>query len=70
MLSGLNDQQIAAVTTDKDTLVIACPGSGKTRVLTRKIAFELERLESKKKFVVALTYTNRAAEEIQKELKS
>ncbi|WP_342429323.1 ATP-dependent helicase [Neobacillus sp. FSL H8-0543] len=66
MLSGLNDQQIAAVTTDKDTLVIACPGSGKTRVLTRKIAFELERLESKKKFVVALTYTNRAAEEIQK----
>jgi DNA helicase-2/ATP-dependent DNA helicase PcrA len=69
MLSGgLNDQQIAAVTTDKDTLVIACPGSGKTRVLIRKIAYELERVTSKKKYIVALTYTNRAAEEIQKRI--
>jgi DNA helicase II / ATP-dependent DNA helicase PcrA len=68
MLNGLNAHQLDVVTTDKNTLVIACPGSGKTRVLTRKIAYELERLESKKKFIIALTYTNRAAEEIQKRL--
>ncbi|KAA0761722.1 UvrD-helicase domain-containing protein [Bacillus sp. TE8-1] len=68
MLNGLNDHQIEAVTSSGNTLVIACPGSGKTRVLTRKIAYELERLRSKKKFIVALTYTNRAAEEIQRRL--
>ncbi|MBY6052778.1 UvrD-helicase domain-containing protein [Cytobacillus firmus] len=68
MLKGLNPNQLDAVTTDKNALVIACPGSGKTRVLTRKIAYELERLESKKKFIIALTYTNRAAEEIQRRL--
>lgn len=68
MLEGLNSHQFDAVTTDKNALVIACPGSGKTRVLTRKIAYELERIESKKKFIVALTYTNRAAEEIQRRL--
>ena len=65
MIVGLNSHQIDAVTIDKNALVIACPGSGKTRVLTHKIAYELERLESKKKFIIALTYTNRAAEEIQ-----
>lgn len=68
MLDGLNSNQLDAVTTDKNALVIACPGSGKTRVLTRKIAYELERFDSKKKFIVALTYTNRAAEEIQRRL--
>lgn len=68
MLSGLNIQQLDAVTTEKNALVIACPGSGKTRVLTRKIAYELDKIESKKKFIIALTYTNRAAEEIQRRL--
>ncbi|PHE67310.1 UvrD-helicase domain-containing protein [Bacillus wiedmannii] len=68
MLSGLNDHQIEAVISQENTLVIACPGSGKTRVLTRKIAYELEQLKSKKKFIVALTYTNRAADEIQRRL--
>ncbi|WP_062352262.1 UvrD-helicase domain-containing protein [Bacillus kwashiorkori] len=68
MLEGLNSHQIDAVLSKRNTLVIACPGSGKTRVLTRKIAYELENLESKKKYVVALTFTNRAAEEIQKRL--
>lgn len=68
MLDGLNSHQLEAVTTDKNALIVACPGSGKTHVLTRKIAYELERLESKKKFIIALTYTNRAAEEIQRRL--
>ncbi|MEL3971172.1 ATP-dependent helicase [Rossellomorea oryzaecorticis] len=68
MFEGLNPEQIEAVTTEKNTLVIACPGSGKTRVLTSKIAYELDRMKTKKKFIVALTFTNRAAEEIQKRL--
>lgn len=44
--------------------LVACPGSGKTRTLTYKIAYELSRLASKKQFVVAITYTHRAADEI------
>lgn len=68
MLGDLNSHQLDAVTTDENALVIACPGSGKTRVLTRKIAYELDKLDSKKKFIIALTYTNRAAEEIQRRL--
>jgi superfamily I DNA/RNA helicase len=68
MIDGLNYEQLEAVTTEKNTLVIACPGSGKTRVLTRKIAYELERMKTNKKIIVALTFTNRAAEEIQKRL--
>lgn len=67
MFSKLNDQQIQAVEIDMHALVIACPGSGKTRVLTAKIAFELEKPTSKRKKIAALTYTNRAAEEIQKD---
>ncbi|MDX8345805.1 ATP-dependent helicase [Rossellomorea sp. YZS02] len=68
MLEGLDPQQLKAVESEHDTLLLACPGSGKTRVLTRKIAYELDRLESNKKFIVALTYTNRAADEIQKRI--
>lgn len=67
MLSELNPQQKAAVEVEENALIIACPGSGKTRVLTRKIALEIERNNSKK-YVVALTYTNRAADEINKRI--
>ncbi|RJE90898.1 ATP-dependent helicase [Paenibacillus sp. 1011MAR3C5] len=68
MLSKLNPQQKEAVKFQENALVIACPGSGKTRVLTSKIAYELEKMSTKKKMVVALTYTNRAAEEISKRI--
>ncbi|WP_231586356.1 UvrD-helicase domain-containing protein, partial [Cupriavidus basilensis] len=50
--------------------LIACPGSGKTRTLTYKIAYELSRLESNKQFVVAITYTHRAADEIHERIES
>jgi DNA helicase-2/ATP-dependent DNA helicase PcrA len=62
----LNSQQLAAVKADGHVLILACPGSGKTRVLTRKIAFELHKEQNSKKWLVALTFTNRAAEEIQR----
>jgi len=60
----LNDEQKAAITADGNVFLVACPGSGKTRTLTYKIAYELSRLKSEKQFVVAITYTHRAADEI------
>lgn len=68
MLSKLNPQQEEAVKFQENALVIACPGSGKTRVLTSKIAYELEKMTTKKKIIVALTFTNRASEEISKRI--
>jgi DNA helicase-2/ATP-dependent DNA helicase PcrA len=67
MLDGLNDQQRTAVTTGGNVLLTACPGSGKTRVLTYKVAYELQRIVGKK-LVVALTFTNRASDEIKRRL--
>lgn len=63
-LHGLNEEQKKAIYEEKSVLLIACPGSGKTRTLTYKIAYELSKIESNKQFVIAITYTNNAAEEI------
>jgi len=60
----LNDEQVAAISEPNNVFLIACPGSGKTRTLTYKIAFELSNLEDPKKWIVAITYTHRAADEI------
>lgn len=64
MFRKLNPQQKNIVFSEDNLLLTACPGSGKTRVLTYKIAYELEKTKDSKKHVVALTFTNRAAEEI------
>lgn len=61
---SINDEQEDAILEDKSVLLIACPGSGKTRTLTFKIAYELSRLKTDKEFVIAITYTNSAADEI------
>ncbi|EMX9326301.1 UvrD-helicase domain-containing protein [Escherichia coli] len=63
----LNEEQINAVLFEKDAVVMACPGGGKTRTLVYKIAHELS---SKKddRFVIAITYTNNAADEIKKRI--
>ena len=61
----LNEEQIAAIEETESVYLIACPGSGKTRVITYKIAYELSKLDSNKEWIVAITYTNRAAGEIQ-----
>ena len=60
----LNSEQSDSINDDNNILLIACPGSGKTRTLTYKIAFELSKLNSEKKYIIAITYTNRAADEI------
>ncbi|MFA6424739.1 MAG: ATP-dependent helicase [Phycisphaerae bacterium] len=64
IIETLNDEQKKAVTASGNILLTACPGSGKTRVIAHKAAYELNRLTSSKKYVVAVTFTNRAADEI------
>ncbi len=64
----LNKEQELAVLESGNVLVTACPGSGKTRVLTYRVIRGLEELESEKHRVVALTFTNRATDEIQSRL--
>ncbi|REC42049.1 UvrD-helicase domain-containing protein [Chryseobacterium sp. 5_R23647] len=61
---SLNSEQEFAILEKDSVLLVACPGSGKTRTLTFKIAYELSRLKSNKEFVIAITYTNSASEEI------
>lgn len=68
MLEGLNNKQRDAVLTPGHILLTACPGSGKTRVLAFKVGYELAKIETMKKIIVALTFTNRAADEIKKRL--
>ena len=63
--SELNDEQIGAINQDGNVFLIACPGSGKTRTLAYKIAHELTKIDANRQYVVAITYTNRAADEIQ-----
>ena len=60
----LNHKQIAAIEKPDNVFLVACPGSGKTRTLTYKIAFELSKKENVEKRVVAITYTRKAADEI------
>jgi len=66
----LNPEQEAAVVFAGSQFLIACPGSGKTRTLTYKIAYELSRLASNRQFVIAITYTNRAADEIRERIEN
>ena len=61
---SLNPEQQEAVESPGNVVVTACPGSGKTRVLTARIIRGLGEIESRRQRVVALTFTNRAADEI------
>ncbi|MEE8105916.1 MAG: ATP-dependent helicase [Planctomycetota bacterium] len=64
MAKKLNPQQSDCVSHDGSALVVACPGSGKTRVLAHRVSHELHRLESRRGLVAALTFTRKAAEQI------
>lgn len=64
----LNSEQEAAIEEAGSVFLVACPGSGKTRTLTYKIARLLSTLASDKQWVIAITYTHRAADEIQERI--
>lgn len=64
----LNIKQADAINEDSSLLLVACPGSGKTRTLTYKIAVELSKIENQQHYVIAITYTNNAADEIKERI--
>jgi ATP-dependent DNA helicase Rep len=65
VLSGLNPPQKKAVRhTDTPLLVLAGAGSGKTTVITRKIAWLIQHNGIEPQHIVALTFTNKAAREM------
>jgi len=68
-LTGLNDQQQAAVQTiDAPLLIVAGPGTGKTRTLTYRIAYLITYKAVPPEQILAITFTNKAAEEMAQRL--
>ena len=69
LLDDLDEAQRLAVTSPAAPLCIrAGPGSGKTRVLTRRIAYRIATADCEARFSVAVTFTQRAAGELRARL--